>query len=58
MTTTAFSEAFAFVELGANANYRRSAFDSNNYQELISYTGSISYYFMEMSAIELSYKWL
>lgn len=47
--------ALAFVELGANANYRRSAFDSNNYQELISYTGSISYYFMEMSALELSY---
>lgn len=47
--------AFAFVELSANANYRRSAFDSNNFQELISYTGSISYYFMEMSALELSY---
>lgn len=47
--------AFAFVELGANANYRRSAFDSNNYQELLSYTASISYYFMNMSALELSY---
>lgn len=47
--------AFAFVELGANANYRRSAFDSNNYQELLSYTASVSYYFMNMSALELSY---
>src|ERR1700733_9884901 len=55
VTTTSWTSAFAFVELGANANYRRSAFDSNNYQELISYTGSISYYFMEMSALELSY---
>lgn len=53
--STTFTQAFAFVELGANANYRRSAFDSNNYQELISYTGSMSYYFMEMSALELSY---
>jgi hypothetical protein len=53
--TTSFSSAFAFVEVGANANYRRSAFDSNNFQELLSYTASISYYFMEMSAIELSY---
>jgi outer membrane protein W len=53
--TASIDQAFAFVELGANANYRRSAFDSNNFQELISYTGSISYYFMEMSALELSY---
>lgn len=49
------NKAYAFMELGANANYRRSAFDSNNYQELISYTASVSYYFMEMSALELSY---
>jgi len=49
------NSAAAFIELGANANYRRSAFDSNNFQELISYTASVSYYFMEMSALELSY---
>lgn len=44
-----------FVELGGSVNYRRSSFDSQNYQELISYTGSVAYYFMEMSALELSY---
>jgi hypothetical protein len=49
------AQAEAFFEVGGTANYRRSAFDSMNYQELISYTGSVSYYFMEMSAIEVSY---
>lgn len=44
-----------FMEIGGAVNYRRSAFDSNNFQELISYTASISYYFLEMSALELSY---
>lgn len=45
----------AFYEVGGSANYRRSAFDKNNFQELISYTLSVSYYFMEMSALEVSY---
>lgn len=44
-----------FYEVGAAANYRRSAFDHDNYQELVSYTASISYYFSEMSAVEFSY---
>lgn len=44
-----------FTEIGGAINYRRSSFDSNNYEELISYTASISYYYMEQSAIELSY---
>ena len=43
------------VELGASANFRRSTIDDNNFQESTSYTGSLSYYFWEMSALELSY---
>ncbi|MCC7403436.1 MAG: outer membrane beta-barrel protein [Bdellovibrionales bacterium] len=43
------------VEVGASANFRRSTIDDNNYQESLSYTGSISYYFWEMSALEASY---
>ncbi len=44
-----------YLELGSSANYRRSTINSENYQESTSYTGSISYYFMESSALELSY---
>ncbi len=44
-----------FIEVGGSANYRKSALDKNNYQEAISYTASLSYYFWEMSALELSY---
>lgn len=43
------------VEIGASANFRRSTIDDNNFQESTSYTGSLSYYFWEMSALELSY---
>jgi hypothetical protein len=42
-------------ELAASANYRRQQINDLNYQSSESITGSISYYFMEMSAIELSY---
>ena len=45
----------AFYEVGASANYRRSSFDRDNFQELESYTASFAYYFMEMSSVELSY---
>ena len=55
MLSFAQSSFASFVELGGSVNYRRSSFDSQNYQELISYTGSIAYYFLEMSALELSY---
>jgi hypothetical protein len=44
-----------FVEIGASGNYRISRIDDNNKQELVSYTGSVSYYFWELSALELSY---
>lgn len=44
-----------FVEVGISGNYRKSSIDANNYQESLSYTGSLTYYFWEMSAIEMSY---
>lgn len=45
----------SFTELGASVNYRRTSIDSSNYSESTSYTGSISYYFWERSALEFSY---
>lgn len=44
-----------FYEVSATGNYRKSFLDKENFQESLSYTGSISYYFWEMSALELSY---
>jgi Outer membrane protein beta-barrel domain len=44
-----------FIELSATGNYRISRIDEDNYQEMVSYTGSVSYYFWELSALELSY---
>lgn len=49
------SSSAGFVELGGSGNYRISKIDADNYQELLSFTGSMSYYFWEMSALELSY---
>ena len=43
------------MEVGVSANYRTSQIDENNFQDSVSYTGSIAYYFWEMSAIEISY---
>lgn len=44
-----------FVEVGASSNYRRSTINEYNFQESLSFTGSISYYFWDQSAIEISY---
>lgn len=44
-----------FFEVSAMGNYRVSRITDDNYQETYSYSGSISYYFWEMSALELSY---
>ncbi|MBK8204632.1 MAG: hypothetical protein IPK68_20765 [Bdellovibrionales bacterium] len=41
--------------MGTSATFRRSTIDENNFQESTSYTGTVSYYFWEMSALELSY---
>lgn len=44
-----------FVEIGASGSYRRSNIDVDAYDESKSLTGSLSYYFDESSALELSY---
>lgn len=44
-----------YFEFGTSFNYRRSTIDTDNYQETTSYTGSVSYFFWAMSAIEVSY---
>ncbi|MEO0336410.1 MAG: outer membrane beta-barrel protein [Pseudomonadota bacterium] len=49
------SSLAGFLEIGASSNYRRSTINEFNFQESLSFTGSISYYFWEQSAIELSY---
>ncbi|HAG90327.1 MAG TPA: hypothetical protein DCL41_00555 [Bdellovibrionales bacterium] len=50
------TSAFAgFLEIGASVNYRRNSIDENNYSDTTSYTGSMSYYFWDRSAIEFSY---
>lgn len=54
LLATPFAHA-GYMEIGATANYRKSAIDGSNYQEILSYTASYSYYFWEMSALELSY---
>ncbi|MEZ0390733.1 MAG: outer membrane beta-barrel protein [Pseudobdellovibrionaceae bacterium] len=43
------------TELGINYNYKKSAFDGDNNTEQQSATGSISFYFWEKVALELSY---
>lgn len=50
------SPAFAgYTELSGSVNYKKTSIDKYNYSDSTSYTGSISYYFWEMSALELSY---
>lgn len=49
---TAWAGAY---ELGVSSTYRKSSIDSNNYQESVSYTGSLGYYFWDLSALEISY---
>lgn len=43
------------VELGVNYNYKKSTFDTTNNTEQQATTGSISFYFWEKVALELSY---
>lgn len=44
-----------FIEVGASGSYRRANIDENSFDEARSLTGSLSYYFSEASALELSY---
>ncbi len=43
------------TEVGVNYSYRKSAFDSDNNTEQQSTTGSLSFYFWEQIALEMSY---
>lgn len=43
------------LELGANYGYKKSFFDPQNFYEQESTTGSLSFYFWEKAALELSY---
>lgn len=47
--------AHAFMEVGVSGSYRRSNLDEDNFTESKTITGSFSYYFASLSAIELSY---
>lgn len=42
-------------EIGASGSYRRSVIDVDSFDEASSVTGSLSYYFSDATAIELSY---
>ncbi len=44
-----------YFEFSVTNNFRSSRIDENNFTKTNSLTGSVSYYFMEMSALELSY---
>lgn len=44
-----------FIEVGGAASYKRSNIDVHSFDESQSITGSLSYYFDESSALELSY---
>ena len=43
------------MELGGSLSYRSSHFDAENYKTSFSTTATLSYYFWEMSALEMSY---
>jgi hypothetical protein len=47
--------AWAYTELSLSANLRNSTLTTDIYSRTISVTGGVSFYFMEMSAIEISY---
>lgn len=42
-------------EIELSGNYRSSQIDKDNYQQSLAASGSLSYYFAELSAIQLSY---
>lgn len=56
-TTAVFAAPVSagFIELGGSANYRSSSYTKDNYIMSLSYTASISYYFLETSAWEVNY---
>ncbi len=44
-----------YFEISGTGSYRKTTYDKNNYYEYKSVTGSVAYYFWEMSALEFSY---
>jgi hypothetical protein len=44
-----------YFEIGGSGSYRKSSLDADHYTTFRSGTGSIAYYFWELSALELSY---
>ena len=50
-----YSTGFAFYEVGMSGSYRKTYQNKDNFSTYTSATGSVSYYFWEYSAIELSY---
>ncbi len=58
LTSIFFASDFAhagYVEVGASGSYKRSNIGTNSFDESQSITASLSYYFDESSALELSY---
>lgn len=53
--SASFGAHAGVFEVSGSGSWRKSSFDKYNYNEMTSWTGSFSYYFMEMSALELSY---
>lgn len=47
--------SMAYTELGISYGSKKTTFDSNNYLDTESLTGSVSFYFLERLALELSY---
>ncbi|MEK2687502.1 outer membrane beta-barrel protein [Bdellovibrio sp. GT3] len=50
-----FSAQAINIELGAQYGYKTQSYDSNNYNQMESITGSLSFYLWERIALELSY---
>lgn len=44
-----------YFEISASGSYRKTTYDENNYSVYRSGTGSVAYYFWELSALEISY---
>ncbi|MBO9667401.1 MAG: outer membrane beta-barrel protein [Bdellovibrio sp.] len=55
MTVFSFSAHAVYTEIGAQYGHKTQTYDSNNYNETESITGSLSLYFWERIALELSY---
>jgi hypothetical protein len=52
---TSNAQCIGLFELGGSANYKQSYISPEARDQTINYTGSLSYYFLSQSALELSY---